>query len=251
MTCRNLLVIFVFLCCSELPTTMHAHYDYNSYINRFCADEINTESICATEIGTGVLCSESTQTRRLCADHIATQTICSQVAHIDVLCVNNLHNYTRYKAHAKNRANQSYRLGSLIEFDSIVDDPNNNISLNPFSAYTVPESGYYSLCFSVAFTDLAGTSAPTGTPVAHPHISVNGAESLSVYQLFLSLNASQFSTVSGLLFLHAGDVVQFELEVLFMDQANNLVPYSGTGTLLADQTYAVIHYLSSANLQER
>ncbi len=231
-----------------------------------CKNELNLCKLCVKRAKIDHLKVHKFETKSLCAhllegvqvnaDSLNANKLCSQNANFNNLCVTNLNapNFqpnTNYKAAVGLSADSMYTLGSDIQFNSIVNDPNNNVALAPFS-YTVPASGYYSITFDVNHHGLTGAATIAGIPVGQLSIWKNGTLVRDTYAPFLSFSTSQNSALSTLAILSAGDVVKLRYEVLVLDSALGLIPYVGTVVLEGNGIFDgksgfAIHFLSPQN----
>lgn len=255
--------------------------------NSCCKNELNLEKLCVDcvrahkiksgEIVTGHLCAqdakikhlavESEQVNDLCVSgtlqasqvsslNTNTNTLCAKSATINSLCVNdlkvvNINHCEKWRATSTSSANFLYTLGSDINWDVIIDDPNGNIALAPFS-YTVPQSGYYTFTFHVNHNSLTGSSVISGQPVGELKISVNGLPFTQQYAPFLSFSDRQKASLNSLVLLNSGDVIKMQYNVLVVDPVSGLQPYVGTVVIeasgsISGSSYFAIHYLSSLN----
>lgn len=200
-----------------------------------CAHQIKSESICTKKLGV-----EDVSIANVCANNINTTTLCvTGTARINEVC-------GLYRASAAFFADTPYVLGAPINFDKIIDDPNGNISLAPFS-YTVPVTGYYVASVQVDSKDLTGANIILGTPIGHLELIVNGVERRRSFSPFLTFNDTQETDLTFLLLLNAGDVITIDYKVLIVDQTTGTTFYVGNNTLIGgdSQTIFKIHYLSS------
>lgn len=161
------------------------------------------------------------QANQISAGMIGGNSICVKEGTINTLCVDNLSVGSSFSAFSKYRATINfsapfiYTLGTDLNFDNIVDDPNNNISFVPFTSYTAPVAGYYQLTYIVNMTNLVSTGDPIlGTPVANAEIYVNGLLVRESFSPFLSFLNAQKVIVSSLITLQMGDVVSMKYNVL-------------------------------------
>ena len=207
----------------------------NEIANNICVSgTVNANKIAALE----------TNTNKLCAQNASLQNAC-----ISNLSVGNINFCMQWKAAVGLSADQLYNLGTPINWDTIVNDPNGNVSLAPFS-YTVPATGYYSITFDVNHHGLSGSAVISGTPVGQLTILKNGNLIRNSYAPFLTFSTSQNSALSTLALLNVGDVVTMYYNVFVMDSVLGLIPYVGTVLLEGNGEFDgksgfAIHYLSS------
>jgi hypothetical protein len=187
-------------------------------------------------------CIKKFNVENLCVSKMSALESCitGTVSHNEV-CQN-------YKATLVFKANSSYNLGSIVNWNTILSDPNHNVSLTPYTYYTAPVSGEYIVGIELNQMGLTGPTVIVGTPVANIQILVNGVAFRQTYVPFLSFHAVTNATVDALIHLDAGDVVTtvYNLEIM-TDTGFSLYP--GNITILGNGTeqFAVwkIHYLSS------
>ena len=211
------------------------------------SDCISTDSACV---------SVNLDAKKLNAESINTNFLCAQSGTINNLCatnltVSNLNYCVKYRASVTLSAPLAYTLGTNIEWDKVVDDPNGNVSFGPFK-YVVPVAGYYTLDYHLNNTLISGATLIGGTPVGLLTILVNGAPYVTDQVVYLSFSGNQTSNMGGVLVLNAGDVVQMNYQIIVLDASVGLIPYVGTTSLqgngaLAGQSYFTIHYRSSLN----
>lgn len=223
-------------------------------LHKLCADSIKACSIKAEKFNTDELCLQSAEVKDLFVERETVNDLCARNANIDSLCVNNLkvgsfNKCEKYRAAATYSANTVYTLGSIVNWNIVLDDPNGNIALAPFY-YTVPVSGYYMASFHVDSTTLAGVGVIVGTPVGRLQISVNGNPLTKDLAPCLSFSDLQSSTLTSLVLLNAGDVLTMKYDVLVVDSILGLIPYVGTVVIQGNGSFPGqsgfgIHYLSS------
>jgi hypothetical protein len=225
---------------------------------RECVESLRAKDVCAQHIVTDSICTTSALTQDLCAFRAALRSLCVErecVSHLstntlnvtDTICLQGDY-CVSYRSFMSIGVNTNFVLGSGIPFDSIVDDPNHNITLNNPSFYTAPRSGYYIVTASIAETNLTGSTVFTGVPTADIEVLVNGVIRLRERNAYLSFSKLQTSIVSGLLILNAGDEVSVNYQLFILDPVLGEIPYVGSVTLISagpSQTYMATHYLSS------
>lgn len=218
------------------------HCEKNLKVHQLCAKCIQTDELCAECITVGELCagcikahsikaenecvSGILKAKSLLAEDVSANSLCSREGTINTLCVdnlsvnnlaaNNLLNFTPYRATVNYSADTLYTLGSFLNFDNIVDDPNGNVSLSPNTTYTAPVSGYYMMTYKVNIDSLleANGLPILGIPVANPSIYVNGLGVREAFSPFLSFFNTQKVIVDSLITLQAGDKVTMKYDVL-------------------------------------
>lgn len=220
------------------------------------SDKINTRRLCANAAVLDVLCTGSVQAGNLQANSLKAVELCSNKAHIRELCVDsltttsltlstNLEICTNYRAYANDVTTHTQTSGQPVFFDTIVDDPNNNLTEAAYTYYTAPKTGYYIVTSAVAITGLSGPVF-TGVPVALMQIDVNGISRSHARNAFLSFSKTQESSIAALVMLNAGDEVTIGYSILILDPVLGEIQYPGTITLggAAAANYFAIHLLS-------
>ena len=230
------------------------------------AEKAKIDCLCVTNIKGGTLnvmdeianniCAQNIQSKKVESEMLNANSLCSQSGVINDLCVNNLTagviNYCeKYRASVTSSGPFSYTLGTPIQWDTIVDDPNNNISFGPFS-YTVPVSGYYVFTFNLKSSNLAGSNVITGIPVGLLTILVNGLSLREQQAPYLAFSNLQKANITAIVILNAGDIVTMTYNTIVLDAVSGLINYVGTADLdgsSPDRSGFSIHYLSSLNCQ--
>lgn len=204
------------------------------FFESVCAEKIKSKKICTDD----VVVNHCANVHSVCASDLCV----SNVARINQIC-------GLYRATAIFSMNTTYTLGSPVNFDLVLDDPNNNVTLAPFS-YTAPVDGYYIAALQVDAIDLATADQILGIPVSNIAILVNGIVHRQLFSPFLAFHNQQFTNLTSILSLKAGDVVTSTYNVLIFNDITGLTTVNGTMTLEgngspANQTQFKIHYLSS------
>lgn len=207
---------------------------YKGVFNHLCADNIKSKKICTDDLSVNRSVNlDSLCVRDLCVtEAIRTKEVCGL-----------------YRATATLSADTVYVLGTDINLDTIIDDPNGNTLTGPFQ-YIAPASGYYSLTVQADANALTGASVILGVPVSVVEIYINNVLVRQDYRPFLTFHNEQRSTLSGLISLKAADVVTIRFKVIVLDDIAGTIDYVGTMVLLGDgtevdRTLFKIHYLSS------
>jgi hypothetical protein len=219
------------------------------------ATNLNTDALCARIINADSICTRTANINgALCASTLRSPIICSEQISATSMCASNLiankfQQCGLYRATAVLSSDQLYTLGTLIPIDTSLDDPNADVSFAPFS-YTVPISGYYILTVQIDQHGISGVDPILGTPLANLEVLVNGITNKETFTPYLSFHNGQKVTVSSLISLNAGDVVQLRYNVYVMNDGSGFMPYVGTIILEGDGTAIngsifKIHYLSS------
>jgi hypothetical protein len=203
--------------------------------HEFCTHTIKSKSACTEHLGVNKTACINTLTAN---DAQATTLCVTSQARINEIC-------GIYRALVDFSADQSYNLGDNVNFNNVIDDPNNNVSLAPFF-YTVPVSGYYIATLQVDQVNLVATDPILGVPTAHLQLFVNGLLSRDATTPFLTFSNQQKSNISSILKLNAGDIVQAQYSVDSLSNAG-LATVTGSVTIQGglDKTLFGIHYLSS------
>ncbi len=213
--------------------------------NTSCTKTANAEIINANTINVKDLnaCNvNAIKTTNLCSDSIQTTDLCVK---------GNIKHCMKYKAYLSITGVpvNPYTLGTVIDFDTIEDDPNGNATIGAGAKYTAPVNGYYMVTFGSGLNSiLPGGPVLSGIPVTRPQVIVNGTPILKAFDSFLSFDGPfQNSVLSGLIYLEAGDVVQATLEIYYIDPVTGIGSYAGNVDLASGitNTYMIVHYLSS------
>ena len=199
--------------------------------NDLCSQVVNIKSLSVeSEIANNLCVPGSITASQVWADKSNFNTLCAKDAVLNKVCINDL-TVANWQACVSERAtinflnNVTYTLGTDLNFDNIVDDPNGNVSLVPNTSYTAPVSGYYMLSYKVNVTNLQSTNGPVlGVPVSVLEVYANGQLIREDYKPFLSFFNEQRALMSSLSTLQAGDVVTLKYKVL----GGNGLPVVGT-----------------------
>src|SRR5882757_4467481 len=106
--------------------------------------------------------------------------------------------------------NSSYKLGDFLNFDSILDDLNGNVSLNP-SEYKAALSGYYDFSLKLAPQNfLPSGQPPVGSLFSNLQLYVNGKLVRESFYQWPSLSVADKNGLSGLISLKMDDVVSMK-----------------------------------------
>lgn len=224
---------------------------------KICADTVEAVHLMAeNEVVNNLCVSQDLKANSVEALSLNANSLCSQDGVINKLCVNdltvgNINHCVKWRAAVTLSVNTVYSLGSNVNWDVILDDPNGNVALSPFS-YTVPNSGYYSLSYYLNSDSLSGGSVIAGIPIGLLTVTVNGSELRQFNAPYLAFSGIQKANLSSLVLLNAGDLVRMKYEVLVFDQAFGLVSYVGNANLKGNGLFPnesgfEIHYLSSLN----
>lgn len=194
---------------------------------------LKSKYITVEDLNLNNLCAQKVNSKEINGDQGSFSKLCVQEAVINKLCVNELNSSSlkvcnKYRFFAGFSSDFSYTLGSPINFNSIVDDPNANVSLSPNTNYVAPVAGYYTSSLFINGSALSGSSVITGIPVARLMIKVNGLPRVDTMVPFLSFALTQQATFSAHLYLAAGDVVTTSYDLLVLDGLTGIIPYVGT-----------------------
>lgn len=210
----------------------------NLHLDHLSACEAEANAFKAESVVANDLCAQNSNALKSYSDAAFSNSLCvSGSASINNLCVNNLQaqNFSQcnvFRAAATNSADSSYTLGSLIDWNLVLDDPNSNLSLAPFS-YKVPASGYYMVTFNMYNNALAGALPISGALVGSLSLLANGNLLRQQYSPFLAASDQQSASLSSLSLLNAGDVLTMKYDVL-VQGASGFLPYAGTVNLQAN-----------------
>jgi len=196
--------------CSQLVSAKNLNAE-SAVINNLCVPvALQASQVSADMLGANSLCVKEGTINKLC---------------VDDLTVSNLQPFTKFRATVNYSTNTTYTLGSFLNFNNIVDDPNNNVSLSPNTSYTAPSAGYYMMTFKVNVTNVQPTNGPIlGTPIANVEIYVNAILVRESFSPFLSFLNDQRVILSSLITLQQGDVVTMKYDIL----GGNGVAVTGT-----------------------
>jgi hypothetical protein len=230
---------------------------------------LKIKNICAKNINTKLLESSRIKNAEdIFTDSIVTKNIAAKFIATDRLGVNNdvyfnsnlgvAHNLSVggflhatevcqvYRAVADLSSDIMYGLGNVLPFNHKVDDPNNNVSLPPFS-YTVPASGYYYVNVEVDQKNLVVSQFTFGNPTAHIDLLVNNDVFYTSNFAYITSIDEQRNVITALFCFNAGDVVQARYRISTTNPSTGVVSLAGTVTLEggAQNSHFTIHYLSS------
>lgn len=239
-------------------------------LGKLCAKRVKAHCIDSKKITSRKICADSLVAKRACIkelndfEHICASSLDAIDASImniktnnvcvsDVLQANTITQCKPYRATVVFGTNTTYTLGQPLNFDVILDDPQGDISLVPFTHYTVPVSGYYIVTLQLDISSLSPTSPNTtilGSPIARPAIMVNGVVFRELNIPFLTFVPQQEATLTALVSANAGDVISSSYNVYTVDPVLGLQVVTGTAGIPGDGTEVhkstlKIHYLSS------
>lgn len=205
-------------------------------------NQLNLDKLCVTCLNascgqfqqtnaTNACISGKLQASEVWGDRGYFNSLCSTSANFTNACITNL-NAPNFTFATKNRAtvnfssNASYTLGSQLNFNNILDDPSNSVTLTPNMSFKAPVAGYYQMTLKVNIESLDITSGPVlGSPVANPQIFVNGVLVRELYSPFISFFTTQKVILDSLITLQAGDVVTLSYSIL----GGSGIQITGTG----------------------
>ncbi len=156
---------------------------------------------------------------------------------------------------AANRNNvDNYNLGTDINFDTVVDDDNGDITQNP-TMYHAPRSGYYAITVSVKTINVnISTPGHSDSPMGeHLDIFVNGTYQAQLYKEFNKKRNNAWTKralLTSLLHLNKDDLVTFRYFAVHENPGNGEdddVPGTATliGSPLDNATWMIVHYVST------
>lgn len=220
-----------------------------------CSSNMKVDHLMVEDVAANNVCvSDTLMANKLKSMSTNTNNLCAQTGVVDKLCVNeltvgSLQHCEKYRASVTLTGDKVYTLGSPINFDFIVNDPNGNVTLSPFS-YTIPVSGYYSFSGFILTDQLTAPGVITGVPAGLFTLLANGIELRRVQFSYLSFAQFQDAILSTLLYIPAGTILTMKYDVFIFDQVSGLVPLVGTTVLKSTGTAPfssgfIIHYLSS------
>ena len=194
------------------------------------SDSLDAQNICVNQLGASNACIQDLNAARGSVQSLTVNDLC--VA--NSLRANNFLNCGKYRAAATYSANVVYNLGSDINFDTVLDDPNSNLQVAP-TRYTVPVSGYYMASFKYDVSNLISASGPLlGSPIGNPQILVNGVVINDMYTAWLTFANRQKLILSTLMRLKPGDIITLRYNILALDSTGAInvagtVDVAGTG----------------------
>lgn len=227
----------------------------------FCAPSLSSPGACL-----GHLMSDSADVNTACISTLGSQNACIQnlnapIANLGNVVANNLcvsgelkakvKVCSQYEATAVYSAVTTYNLGDLLNFNLILSNPSGALSASP-TTYTAPISGNYIVMFQIDQQNLVPnpTFGPIlGVPVANPQIILNGTIHRELYSSYLTFFNQQRSTMTALVKLNVGDLMQFKYKVLAVQQSTGVTEVVGTVDILGngstnDQSVVKIELLS-------
>jgi hypothetical protein len=204
--------------------------------NNLCVQNSMSSNETTQALTANTVCAQSVNAISGGAQNWTADNLCSMNANINTLCVTNLNapNFkpcNTFRAYTGFNVPFVYTLGTTINFNSILDDPNGIVTTSPTTEFTIPVSGYWSLSAFINGYNLLGSGIISGTPVASLSIQVNGVSRKSIYTPFLAFNPAFTDAIAANMFLNAGDVITAVLNILIQSSSSGLTPYVGTITL--------------------
>jgi hypothetical protein len=194
--------------------------------------EVDGAGACFTQLGATNACI---QTLNSANGSIATLSVNNLCVSGTLTAANSL-NCGVYKASVVFGKLNTYTLGTPLNFDTIVSDPNNNITLAP-TAYKAPVAGDYLAVLQVNIQNLLPAAGPIlGTPIADPQLYVNGVLVREAYWGFMNFYPQQKSNLVANLSLKLGDIVTAQYNILSLNSSNGLITVAGTVDILGDGT---------------
>lgn len=225
--------------------------------HKICVDDINIGDTLCAKISSPEICAELIMAKKadinsscitdlnvmnecvqdLTATNISTSTLlANEVCFPGTVRTANLLNCGKYRATVVSSGNTTYTLGDLFGFDTIIDDPNGNVTISP-TTYTVPVSGYYVFTFKVNISNFVSTTGPIfGSPIGNPEIYVNGLLVRESFTPFLTFLNQQNVILTSLISLKTGDQVTMRYKLQVLDQILGLINVTGTGDIVGDGT---------------
>lgn len=227
--------------CSQIANIENLQVDVAQF-NNLCSEVAYLKELLADQILTNSLCARQANVANLCADVITTQTLSVTG---QVINCNNLLAEVGFAT-----TSAPYTLGTTVNFDTTIFDPNGNISLVPFTSYTVPVTGIYVATVQLDSMNLDGPTIIGGVPIGEIDILVNGVVRRKTFTPYLSFLTEQQSNLTCLILLNAGDQVTVSYEVLILTASSGLISYPGTVTFVGGPgdnaaSLFTINYLSS------
>ena len=222
-------------------------------------DDIHAKTLCLeTEFSTNEISGTNINGQNVCAENLTATTACvgslvaNDVCIPGALTVSNFKPCAKYAATVIFNNDTPYNLGSTIGFDTILSDPNNNVTLAPgFMSYTAPFTGDYVITVQIDQHGLNGSNVIVGLPVTNIELYVNGTITRQTFVPYLSFHDAQKGNYSALIGLQAGDVITSQYNVFVMNDTAGFVPYAGQITIegnpgVENASLFKIHLLSIA-----
>lgn len=223
-----------------------------------CADDLKAKSFMVESEVANTICAQKVCAKEVDALYTTTDRLCSQEGTINKLCVNEITvgklNYcAKWRAAVTISSPMVYTLGSNIDWNVVLDDPNGNVSMGPFS-YTVPVTGYYTMTYYTNSNALAGSIVIAGIPVSLLTVTSNGSELRQFNAPYLAFSDQQYASLSAVVLLNAGDVIRMKYDVIVLSPVSGQMNYVGTinlngNGLFPNSSGFEIHYLSSLDCQ--
>lgn len=231
--------------CAEIDN-LHAQdltVTRNAILATLCTSSFCANSIIATSLDADAICANHINSGDGRFSYLTTLTACVGDLAVNDLCISgtlrtaNLLNCGKYRATVTYSTNTTYTLGDLIDFDTVLDDPNGDVTVAGSTQYHVPVSGYYIITFQLDQINLQTSDGPIlGVPVAFPQVLINGIQRRALLAPFLSFFNEQAATLTFLASLKAGDVVEMKYEVLAINQSVGQISLSGTVDIIGNGT---------------
>ncbi|MCF7899631.1 hypothetical protein K9L05_03215, partial [Candidatus Babeliales bacterium] len=217
------------------------------------ARKAKIEKIWSKVISTCDLCAKKAKIEKLWVDCEFVKRLSACEAKINKLYANDIcfdDLCTKYRADLEiTNTVFGYVLGDNVPYDTIVDDPNNNVSLTPYPHYKAPKTGYYVVSIGFDSTNLRGIvpTPITGTPVSHPEIIINGVHYLHEDSVFLTFVPNLQTVLTTILPLKKGDMLSSRFGVLFETESGAVIEYPGLIDITnkPHHSFMRVHYLSS------
>ena len=214
------------------------------------ACSIHAENLCVdNQFATPGIIVDNLNAQNICTENLTATVGCIGQFTANTACIpgsliaGDLKQCAKYVAAIDFAVNSVYTLGDIINWDTIIDDPNGNVSFSPNTYYTAPYSGYYLISVQIDQFNINGVKPIIGIPVTNIGIEVNGIPNLQTYVPYLSFHDAQQGNSSSLIHLTAGDVVTAKYNVYVMTDSFGFSPYVGQVTI--DSTsFFKIHLLS-------
>ncbi len=202
------------------------------------ASQIGVSKLCVTDqFSTNEISGNIINATSLCATNLVASTGCIGQFTANSACVGQLTaadflQCSKYAATVIFSSNTIYTLGTTVGFDTILDDPNSNVTLAPgYMSYTAPLTGYYIVTVQIDQLGLNGANTVVGLPVTNIELFVNGTITRQTFVPYLSFHDAQKGNYSALLGLKAGDVLTTRYNVFVMNDSSGFIPYAGTVTI--------------------
>jgi len=200
-------------------------------LSQITSDRADFNNACLGNLSANIACVQNLNTPNANLGNVVANNLCvpgELKAKIKVC--------SQYEATAVYSALTTYNLGDLLNFNLILSNASGALTSSPTS-YTAKVAGNYIVMFQIDQQNLVPTPAfgpILGVPVANPQIILNGVIHREQYSSYLTFFNQQRSTMTALVRLAVGDVMQFKYKVLAVNQASGITEIAGTVDILGN-----------------